>query len=77
LLGQIRQITVDSIRAKEVCSPVESLVENPGKINVWNLKITHFEKENHLNQTIIFRCHVNLPGCSFYFSSFLLEPENG
>ena len=27
-------------------------------------KSPHCKKENHLNQTIIFRFHVNLPGCS-------------
>ena len=40
---------------------------SPRKINGWNLKITHFEKENHLNQTIIFSFHVNLLGCSSRF----------
>jgi len=36
---------------------------SPRKINGWKLRIRALEKENHLNQTIIFRFYVNLPGC--------------
>ena len=35
----------------------------PRKKITWNLKNHPLEKENHLNQTIISRFHVNLPGC--------------
>ena len=38
----------------------------PRKINGWNPENTGpLEKENHLNQTIILRFYVNLPGCTF------------
>ena len=30
-----------------------SEVSTPLKMNGWNLEITHFPKENHLNQTFI------------------------
>ena len=29
-------------------------MDTPWKVNGWNLQITSFEKENHLNQTFIF-----------------------
>ena len=37
---------------------------SPRKMNGWNLKITQLKRKNHLNQTIMFRFHGNLPGCS-------------
>ena len=50
----------------EVCpgrnGSVKPMVATPRKINGWNLKITQL-KRKIIFQTIIFRFHVNLPGC--------------
>jgi len=42
---------------------VNSTATTPQKINMEPKNHT-IEKENHLNQTIIFRFYVNLPGCN-------------
>ena len=36
---------------------------HPGRLTWFTRKYTLFEKENHLNLTIIFRFYVNLSGC--------------
>ena len=36
----------------------------------WSLRIHHLEKENHLNQTTIFRFYINLWGCNMTSTRF-------
>ena len=43
------------------------IVDTPGKINGWNLRIRAPWKRRNIFQPIIFRFYVNLGGCSVFF----------